>query len=94
MIETRSFEEIEAALEAEEKTGLKIRRILLDNFTHAEVAEAVKRYERATFEASGGINPENVRGVMEKWRYFVSMGYMTHSVKSLDLSLKSTPNVK
>lgn len=95
VIETRSFEEIEAALEAEEKTGLKIRRILLDNFTHAEVAEAVKRYEgRATFEASGGINPENVRGYGEAGAHFVSMGYMTHSVKSLDLSLKSTPNVK
>lgn len=95
VIETRSFEEIDAALEAEEKTGLKIKRILLDNFSHAEVAEAVKKYEgRAVFEASGGINPENVRGYGDAGVHFVSMGYMTHSVKSLDLSLKSTPNVK
>lgn len=95
VIETRSFEEIEAALEAEEKTGLKIKRILLDNFSHAEVAEAVEKYKgRATFEASGGINPENVRGYGDAGVDFVSMGYMTHSVKSLDLSLKSTPNVK
>ena len=95
VIETRSFEEIDAALEAEEMTGLKIKRILLDNFSHFEVAEAVKKFEgRAVFEASGGINPENVRGYGEAGVHFVSMGYMTHSVKSLDLSLKSTPHVK
>lgn len=94
VVETRSYEEIEAALEASEDTGIKIDRILLDNFSHAEVAEAVSRYsDKVVLEASGGITPDNVRGYGDAGVAFVSMGYMTHSVKSLDLSLKSTPNV-
>lgn len=94
VVETRSYEEIEAALEASEDTGIKIDRILLDNFSPAEVAEAVSRYsDKVVLEASGGITPDNVRGYGDAGVAFVSMGYMTHSVKSLDLSLKSTPNV-
>ena len=94
VIETRSFEEIETALNASEETGIEIDRILLDNFSHAKVEEAVNRYSsRVTLEASGGITPENVRGYGDAGVAFVSMGYMTHSVKSLDLSLKSTPHV-
>ena len=95
VIETRSFEEIESALGASEETGIEIDRILLDNFSHAKVEEAVNRYSsRVTLEASGGITPENVRGYGDAGVAFVSMGYMTHSVKSLDLSLKSTPHVR
>jgi nicotinate-nucleotide pyrophosphorylase (carboxylating) len=95
VVETRSFDEIEEALSSSEKTGIEITRILLDNFTHSEVAQAVKKYsDTVTLEASGGITPENVRGYGDAGVDFVSMGYMTHSVKSLDLSLKSTPHVK
>ena len=94
VIETRSYEEIEIALGASSSTGIKIDRILLDNFSHAEVAEAVKRYSNeVVLEASGGITLENVRGYGDAGVAFVSMGYITHSVKSLDLSLKSTPHV-
>ena len=94
VIETRSFEEIDNAIASSDETGIEITRILLDNFSHAEVAEAVKRYSnRVTLEASGGITPDNVRGYGDAGVDYVSMGYMTHSVKSLDLSLKSTPNV-
>ena len=94
VVETRSFEEIDSALRASSETGITIERILLDNFSHSEVSDAVERYSNEiTLEASGGITPENVRGYGESGVAFVSMGYMTHSVKSLDLSLKSTPNV-
>ena len=94
VIETRSFEEIDNAIASSDETGIEITRILLDNFSHAEVAEAVKRYSnRVTLEASGGITPDNVRGYGDAGVDYVSMGYMTHSVKSLDLSLKSTSNV-
>ena len=94
VIETRSFEEIDSAIASSDETGIEITRILLDNFSHAEVAKAVERYsERVTLEASGGITPDNVRGYGDAGVDYVSMGYMTHSVKSLDLSLKSTPNV-
>ena len=90
-----SYDEIEVALSASNETGIKIDRILLDNFSHAEVKEAVNRYsDKIVLEASGGITPDNVRGYGEAGVEFVSMGYMTHSVKSLDLSLKSTPYVR
>jgi len=94
VVETRSFDEIERVLEARDELGIEIERILLDNFSHAEVKDAVRRYSnKITLEASGGITPENVRGYGEAGVAFVSMGYMTHSVKSLDFSLKSTPHV-
>jgi len=94
VIETRSFQEIEDAIAASQKAEILIERILLDNFGPEKVAEAVESYGHlVTLEASGGITPENVNGYGETGVDFVSMGYMTHSVKSLDLSLKSTPNV-
>ena len=94
VVETRSFEEIERVLEAREASDIEIERILLDNFSHSEVKEAVRRYSsKITLEASGGITPDNVRGYGDAGVDFVSMGYMTHSVKSLDFSLKSTPHV-
>ena len=95
VIETRSYDEIDTALSASDKSGIEIDRILLDNFSHDEVREAVRRYsDKVVLEASGGITPENVRGYGDAGVAFVSLGYMTHSVKSLDLSLKSTPNVR
>jgi nicotinate-nucleotide pyrophosphorylase (carboxylating) len=94
VIETRSFQEIEDAIAASQKADIMIERILLDNFGPEKVAEAVESYGHlVTLEASGGITPENVNEYGETGVDFVSMGYMTHSVKSLDLSLKSTPNV-
>lgn len=94
VIETRSFQEIEDAIAASQKAEIVIERILLDNFGPEKVAEAVESYGHlVTLEASGGITPENVNGYGKTGVDFVSMGYMTHSVKSLDLSLKSTPNV-
>jgi nicotinate-nucleotide pyrophosphorylase (carboxylating) len=94
VIETRSFQEIEDAIAASQKGEILIERILLDNFGPDKVGEAVERYGHlVTLEASGGITPDNVNGYGETGVDFVSMGYMTHSVKSSDLSLKSTPNV-
>lgn len=95
VIETRSFTEIEDAISASVKLGIPIERILLDNFSPNKVSEAVERYSHlVSLEASGGITPTNVRDYGETGVDFVSMGYMSHSVKSLDLSLKSTPHVK
>ena len=95
VVETRSFTEIEDAISASVKSGVSIERILLDNFNPEKVSEAVEKYGHIVcLEASGGITPANVRGYGEAGVDFVSMGYMTHSVKSLDLSLKSTTHVK
>lgn len=83
-IETRNMEELNEVL----SIG-KVDRIMLDNFTPAELVKAVKlinkRYET---EASGGITIDNVREYAETGVDFISMGALTHSVKALDLSLK------
>ena len=63
---------------------------MLDNFTPELVREAVvlinKRFET---EASGGITLETIRSFAETGVDFISVGALTHSVKSLDLSLKA-----
>jgi nicotinate-nucleotide pyrophosphorylase (carboxylating) len=63
---------------------------MLDNFTPELMAEAVKRIAgRYETEASGGINLNTVRAYAETGVDFVSVGALTHSVPSLDLSLKA-----
>lgn len=65
-------------------------RILLDNFTYEELKEAVALVAgRFKTEASGGITEENVVEYAKCGVDYVSMGALTHSVKSLDMSLKA-----
>jgi nicotinate-nucleotide pyrophosphorylase (carboxylating) len=84
-IEVRNFRELEEVL----SIGM-INRIMLDNFTVTDLARAVKmiggRYET---EASGGINIHNIREYAETGVDFISVGALTHHIKSLDMSLKS-----
>ena len=86
-IEVRNLQELEEVL----AVG-GVVRIMLDNFSYAQIREALVRINgRFPTEASGGITPENVREYAETGVDYVSMGYLTHSVKSLDLSLKAMP---
>jgi nicotinate-nucleotide pyrophosphorylase (carboxylating) len=84
-IEVRNLEELGEVLE----TG-GIDRILMDNFTVGDLAKAVrlagKRYET---EASGGITAENIRQYAETGVDYISVGALTHHIKSLDMSLKA-----
>jgi nicotinate-nucleotide pyrophosphorylase (carboxylating) len=82
-VEVRDNGEIDAALEA------GADRLLLDNMTPGQVAEAVARVDgRAQLEASGGITPETVVVYATiKGLDFVSLGWLTHSAPALDLSL-------
>lgn len=67
-----------------------VERIMLDNFSPAQLIEALEiipsQYET---EASGGITLNNIRSYAETGVQFISVGALTHSVKSLDLSLKA-----
>lgn len=84
-IETRNLEELEAVL----SIG-KINRIMLDNYSIADLKNAVKMVNhRFETEASGGITLANIRSYAETGVDFISVGALTHSVKSLDLSLKA-----
>ena len=90
VVEVRSMSELNEALAASDAEGLKLERLLLDNFTPAQVKEAVTHVAgRLPLEASGGIDLSNLRAYGEAGVDFVSMGALTHSVKSLDLSLKT-----
>jgi nicotinate-nucleotide pyrophosphorylase (carboxylating) len=84
-IETRTLEEVQQALD----TG-GIDRIMLDNMTPATMREAVSliggRYET---EASGGITEETIAEVAACGVDYISVGALTHSIKSMDLSLKA-----
>jgi nicotinate-nucleotide pyrophosphorylase (carboxylating) len=84
-VETRNLNEVREALD----TG-GIHRIMLDNMTPDMMREAVSlidgRYET---EASGGITEKTIQSVAESGVDFISVGALTHSIKSLDLSLKA-----
>lgn len=84
-VETRNIENVKEVL----MCG-GIDRIMLDNFVPEKVKEAVDlingKYET---EASGGITLETIRSFAETGVDFISVGALTHSVRSLDLSLKA-----
>jgi len=84
-VEVRNFEELLDAINSE-----KVDRIMLDNFSAEDVASAVQvvagRFET---EASGGITLDNVRRYAETGVDYISMGSLTHQIKSLDMSLKA-----
>ncbi len=83
-VETRNLEEVKEALSLPE-----VDRIMFDNFTPELMREAVKlvNHKKET-EASGGINMQNIRQYGLTGVDYISVGALTHSVKSLDISLK------
>lgn len=84
-IEVRSMDELEQVLEVG-----GVHRIMLDNFSPERLEKAVIRINRQyETEASGGITEDNVLEYALTGVDFISSGALTHSVKSLDLSLKA-----
>jgi nicotinate-nucleotide pyrophosphorylase (carboxylating) len=89
-VETRNMQEIGEAL----KTGIP-DRIMLDNFTPVQTKEAVnfirnwKSDKYVEIESSGNIRLETIRAYAETGVDFVSVGALTHSFKSLDMSFKA-----
>lgn len=84
-IEVRNFQELREVIE----TG-GVNRIMLDNFDPDDLLMSVqiigRKYET---EASGNITINNIREYAETGVNFISMGALTHQIKSLDLSLKA-----
>ncbi|HQS51897.1 MAG: nicotinate-nucleotide diphosphorylase (carboxylating) [Sphingobacteriales bacterium 17-39-43] len=84
-VEVRNLEELKEVMQFGQ-----IDRILLDNFSFSLLKEAVKRVNGSYItEASGGITEDNVLEYANCGVDYVSMGALTHSVKSLDMSLKA-----
>ncbi|TAG01722.1 MAG: carboxylating nicotinate-nucleotide diphosphorylase [Cytophagia bacterium] len=84
-VETRNIDEVKEALSV---GGVDV--IMLDNMSVATMKEAVKLIgNQAQTEASGGITEDTIIGIAETGVDFISVGALTHAVKSLDLSLKA-----
>jgi nicotinate-nucleotide pyrophosphorylase (carboxylating) len=85
-VEVRNISELQQVIEVG-----GVDRIMLDNFTPDQIREALplipSNYET---EASGGITQENIRAYAETGIQYISVGALTHSVKSLDMSLKAS----
>ena len=84
-VETRNLEDVKKVM----NTG-KIEVIMLDNFTPAQITEALKIIDgKYKTEASGGINLQNIESYAATGVDFISSGAIIHQAKSLDLSLKA-----
>ncbi len=85
-IETRNLDEVKQVLEVG-----RVNRIMLDNFSPDQIREALNFIDSNQYEteASGGITEENIVAYAETGVDFISSGALTHSYKSLDLSLKA-----
>ncbi|MBS1529234.1 MAG: carboxylating nicotinate-nucleotide diphosphorylase [Bacteroidetes bacterium] len=84
-IEVRNLDELEQVMQVG-----GVDQILLDNFGFDDLRKAVKRIGgRFLTEASGGITVDNIRQFAECGVDYISVGGLTHSVRSLDLSLKA-----
>jgi nicotinate-nucleotide pyrophosphorylase (carboxylating) len=82
-IEVRNFDELQEALQ----TG-NIHRIMLDNFTPEQIRIALTVIDgKYSVEASGGITEDNIRQYAETGVDYISVGALTHHIKSLDISL-------
>jgi nicotinate-nucleotide pyrophosphorylase (carboxylating) len=83
-VETRNLREVREALSV---GGVDV--ILLDNMSVADLRDALKLIDgKCETEASGGITEETIASVAQTGVDFISVGALTHSLKSLDLSLK------
>ncbi|WP_222844085.1 carboxylating nicotinate-nucleotide diphosphorylase [Saccharicrinis aurantiacus] len=84
-VEVRDFDELNQVLAIE-----GVQRVMLDNFTPANTKKAVELINgRLETESSGGITFETIRAYAECGVDYISVGALTHHIKSLDLSLKA-----
>lgn len=85
IVEVRNLDEVREAL-----ASPGIRRLLFDNFSPEETREAVQIVAgQLETESSGGLTPDTIRPYAEAGVDFVSLGYITHSARNLDISLLS-----
>jgi nicotinate-nucleotide pyrophosphorylase (carboxylating) len=85
VIEARTMQDIQEILDFG-----GVFRILIDNFSPEQTREAIALINgRVKTESSGGITMENIRQYAESGVDYISVGALTHQIKSLDMSLKA-----
>ena len=86
-VETRNLQDVEKVCSIGKG---KVFRIMLDNFTPAQITEALQLIKGAyETEASGGINLQTIESFAATGVDYVSVGGLIHQAQSLDLSLKA-----
>lgn len=81
--------EVETLDELDQAIAAGAERIMLDNFTLAQMREAVSRTAgRAELEASGGVDRTTLRAIAETGVDFISLGTITKDIKAVDLSMR------
>ncbi|XES77039.1 MAG: carboxylating nicotinate-nucleotide diphosphorylase [Candidatus Bathyarchaeia archaeon] len=86
--------EVTNAVDAVKAAELGADIVMLDNFTPAQIVEAVAQFKKAGYfgrvllEASGRISAENLLDYAQTGVNLISLGELTHSVKALDISLE------
>ncbi len=84
-IEVRSLKELDQVLEVGQ-----VHRVMLDNMLPSDIKQAIKMIGgRFETEASGGITEKTIAEIAETGVDYISVGALTHSYKSLDMSLKA-----
>lgn len=87
-VEVRNLDELQQVLATKQ-----VDRVMLDNFTPERIVEALEVIKNAGVsietEASGGITLETIRSFAQTNVDYISVGALTHSFKSLDMSLKA-----
>jgi nicotinate-nucleotide pyrophosphorylase (carboxylating) len=82
-VEVENLDELRAALAA------GVARIMLDDFSDADMLEAVAiARDRARLEVSGGVSLDRVRAIAQTGVHYISIGALTKHVRALDLSLR------
>lgn len=83
--------EVDTLAQLEEALSCDIDAVLLDNMAPGQLAEAVEMVSgRVLTEASGGITPQTAREVAAAGVDLLSVGWLTHSAKALDVALDVT----
>jgi len=84
-LEVRNLDELREAVQAG-----RIHRVMLDNMLPSDIRQAIRMIGgQFEIEASGGITEKNIQEIAETGVDFISVGALTHSYKSLDMSLKA-----
>ena len=84
-IEVRSLSELEEVLEVGQ-----VKRVMLDNMLPSDIRQAITLINgRFETEASGGITEKTIAEIAETGVDYISVGALTHSYKSMDMSLKA-----
>ena len=84
-VEARNLDEVKQILAAG-----PVDRIMLDNFSYEDIRTAVKLIDnQSETEASGGITEDTLLAYAQCGVDYISVGALTHAIKSLDLSLKA-----